>query len=90
MIARVLVQTNAEGEQHVTITTDKTVSTEHMLVQAPEWEDSTIIEGKVLILSMDESEAHVQALLEVELHTAMTHHPEVLIQRAGRELLGGI
>ncbi len=89
MIARVLVQTNEDGEQHVTFTQDQTTPREEMLVHAPGWENSKVIEGRVLILGMDGSDEHVDALMESELHTAMTEHPDKKVEDAVRKLLEG-
>lgn len=91
MIARVLVQKdNATGEKHITFTTGPLTSRDEMLVRFPGWEDSTLVEGRVLILSMDDSDAHVDALMEAELHTPHEpHEEEDSVSRAVRRLLEG-
>jgi hypothetical protein len=75
MIARVIVQKNAEGEKHVTLTQDLGTPTEELLLTAPGWEDSEVIEGRVLlILGMDEPDVILDELMDTELHTAWTQH----------------
>jgi hypothetical protein len=76
MIARIVVQTNRDtGEKHVTFCDDDSAPLQEMLVTSPSWNNSTITEGRVLIFSMDEDSEHLEALMNTELHTAMTEHP---------------
>lgn len=90
MIARVIVQTNQNtGEQHVTFCDDEKAPLEDMLVTAPGWEHSTVLDKRVLILSMDEGNEHIEALMNNELHTAMTEHKLTPIDKAVRNLLEG-
>jgi hypothetical protein len=72
MIARLIVQTNSAGERHVTFTQDQVTPTEELLLTAPGWEDSTVTESRVLILSMDDSA--IDTLVDTELHSAETQH----------------
>jgi hypothetical protein len=77
MKAHVIVQENLEtGDKHVTFTTDTLTPREDMLCNSPGWEDAKVTEGTVLILGMDEANDDIlDALIETELHTAMTPHP---------------
>ena len=74
MIARLIVQTNSAGEKHVTFTRDQIASTEELLLTAPGWEDSVVIEGRVIILGMSATDDALDALVDTELHSAETQH----------------
>jgi hypothetical protein len=90
MIARVIVQTNEKtGETHVTFIDNPQTPTGEALVTAPGWENSKIVEGRVLILSMDESSEHVDALMETELHSARIEQSLSPVDQAVKNLLEG-
>lgn len=90
MIARVIVQTNKDGERHVTFTTDLITDKSEYLIGSRGWEDAEVISGCVLILSSDSSDDHVAALMDEELHTATSSHPEVVINKALERLLNHV
>ena len=71
MIARVITQINRRtGEKHVCLVDNSEIPLKDMLVTSPGWENSQVIVGRVLILSMDESSEHLEALINAELHSA--------------------
>ena len=72
MLVRLIVQTNAIGEKHVILTGDQVTPTEELRLTAPGWEDSDVIERRVLMLSMDDTA--LDALLDTEMHSAETQH----------------
>ena len=72
MIVRLIVQTNSVGEKHVIFTQDSLAPINDLLLTAPGWEHSDVVEGRVLILGMD---AVIDALMDTELHSAETEHP---------------
>jgi hypothetical protein len=82
MIARIIIQTSKNGEKHVTVTQEFHAPLEDFKVLAPGWEDSTIKEGRVLILDMDEPGVMVDELADNELHSAWTQHSTARV--AGR------
>jgi hypothetical protein len=74
VIVRIVVQISKTGEKHVTMTQDPITPIQDMLVTSPGWEDSEVIEGRALLLGLDEPEVVLGELVDVELHTAWTGH----------------
>jgi hypothetical protein len=84
VVVRIIVQKNANGEKHVTLTQDQLTPVEEMLVGSDsEWQDAEVIEGRVLlVLGMDEPDCILDELLDTELHTAWTQHRDMPISSA--------
>ena len=72
MLARLIIQINSAGERHMMFTQDFLAPTEELRLTAPGWEDSDVIERRVLMLSMDDTA--LDALLDTEMHSAETQH----------------
>jgi len=78
MLVRVIVQKNLSGEKHVTLTQDQVTPVEELLIASPGWEDSEVVEGRVLlVLGMDEPDVVLNELMDIELHTAWTQHKDI-------------
>lgn len=91
MLVRVIVQKNERGEKHVTLTQDPTTPVTEFLLSSPGWENSTVVQGRVLlVLGMDEPDCVLDELVDTELHTAWTDHglmPRVSIHSSILEAL---
>jgi len=80
VLARLIVQKNENGEKHITLTQDQVTPVKEMLITSPGWENSEVVEGRVLlILGIDEPDVILNELVDVELHTAWTQHPYISI-----------
>lgn len=77
MIARVILQTSPGGEKHLTLTQDHVTPTEEFLITTSEFEGGSVVEGRVLILDMDEDGVLEEGMLDSEMHSAFWHHPPV-------------
>ena len=88
MIVRMIAQLNAEtGEKHVTVTEDMVTPTGEFLVTSPGWEDAVVIEGQVLLFGLDAQGELGLALLNEELHSAITAHSDELLSRRVNPLI---
>jgi hypothetical protein len=68
MKTRVIIQINIDtGQKNVTFTTDRLTPLSDFLVDS--WENSRVIQGTVLILSMEPTDVVVDELMDTELHS---------------------
>jgi hypothetical protein len=77
MIARIIVQISSDGEKHVTLTQDHITPVEEFLVDCEEFQESKVVEGRLLILDMDENGILEDGILDSEMHSAFWHHPPI-------------
>lgn len=91
-IARVIVQTNPDGSKHVTFTNSDAPIEDFLVSQDSDWGENTeVVEGRVLMLDMDDPETGVvEALLDHELHSAMSEHPSPVSTTRLREMAASL